>query len=342
MPAQLFRRVVTLIVAMIGLGVLSAPAAAQFGPSGPMRVGFILPQPPSADAPDWQKEFYNQLQHGAIWGQEISQFNAELMGLDFDVLYENASGTAAVTAAADRLLAQGVYAVIGGTTVNEALALSQWGQAHGVPYFNIAVQSDLLRNDMCASTTFHIEASAAMYLDALAGWYVRDGFRSWYVIRDGNDEGQRLYNRLDWAINNRHFGVQEVGNAVLSPDMDAAAIMAAYNSSHADLLVLLVDPAEQIKLYGDLEAAGFRGEVAGYPYPAAQTRAFYAALGEVAPDIDIYRAELWEPTLDTSGAIEFNAAFSNRWDGEPMDGPASAAFHAIKISGRCRYVRRFD
>ncbi len=224
-----------------------------------------------------------------------------------------------------------MFGVIGGTTVEEAVALSQWAAEHGIPYINNAVQSDVLRNDMCAATTFDVEASAGMYIDALAGWYVRDGFRSWYIVHDGTDEGERLYDRMQWALNNRHFGVAEVGNITLTDNTDTASIINGYNRSRADLIVLLVSPAEQVRLYAELNDAGFTDEVAGYPYAATQTRGFYRTLGEVAPNIDLFRAELWEPTLDTSGAIEFNLAYSNRWDGETMDGPAWAAFHAIKV-----------
>lgn len=331
MSARIFRRFATLAATMLGLALVIGPATAQFGPGGPMRVGFILPPEPAADAPAWKKAFVDQITHGAIYSTEIMTFNADLLELDFDVLYEAAEGPDGVVAAADRLLEQGVFGIIGGTTVEEALALSQWSAEHGIPYINNAVQSDLLRNDMCAATTFDVEASAGMYIDALAGWYVRDGFRSWFIVHDGTDEGERLYNRLEWALQNRHFGASEVGNAVVREDTDIAGVLAAYNRSRADLIVLLVSPEEQVRLYGALNDAGFTGEVAGYPFAATQTRIYFRALAEVAPDIDLFRAELWEPTLDTSGAIEFNLAYSNRWDGETMDGPAWSAFHAIKV-----------
>lgn len=129
----------------------------------------------------------------------------------------------------------------------------------------------------------------------------------------------------------RHFAVGEVGAAPLTDEIDGAALAEAVEVTGADLLVLLVSPEEQLRIMGDLQSAGFTGQVATFPHPETQTREFFAALVEVAPDILHYRTVLWEPTLDTSGSIEFNARYRNRFDGETMDGPAFAAYHAVKI-----------
>jgi ABC transporter substrate binding protein (PQQ-dependent alcohol dehydrogenase system) len=290
----------------------------------------ILPEVP-ADAEPWQREVAEQAEHGAIQGFEEHLFNAQLLGIDFDVVFETASGQAGAIAAADRMLEQGVLGIAGGYSVDEAVALGEWAAAKGIPFVNIGVQSDLLRNESCFATTFHVEASAGMYLDALAGWYVRDGRRRWYVVQSEGDEGDLLHERLRWTLQARHFGVSEVGSSVLTRDVGIADILAGFDRANADLLVLLLDPAEQLHLLGQLQAADFAGFVAAYPYPATQTREYFAELLQAAPGIDHYRAVLWEPTLDTSGAIEFNLRYRQRWNGETMDGPAWAAFHAIKI-----------
>jgi hypothetical protein len=118
---------------------------------------------------------------------------------------------------------------------------------------------------------------------------------------------------------------------VLTDDTTVEDVVAGFGRSNADLLVLLVDPAEQLQLLGQLHVADFNGAVASYPHAATQTREYFAELLRTAPSIDHYRALLWEPTLDTSGAIEFNLRYRQRWEGETMDGPAWAAFHAIKV-----------
>ena len=331
MPVRPFRRFSAFALVLCGTVGLLGPATAQYGVDGPVRIGIILPDPPVDTAEPWRLELAAQYQHGAILGEDEQAFNAELLGLDFAVLYERANGPEEVIEAAERLLEQGAFGIAGGYTNDEMLALGQWASERQMPFMNLGVQSDLFRNDACFSTTFHIAASAAMYIDSLAGWYVRDGYRRWYVVRSESDEGERLQERLSWALDERHFGVREVGEAVWTAETDIADLLDDVDRSNADLLVLLLDPAEQIEMMAHLEAAGFSEQVAAYPYPATQTREYFLALREVAPSIDHYRAVLWEPTLDTSGAIEFNLRYRNRWDGETMDGPGWAGFHAVKV-----------
>lgn len=315
---------------VMGASLIASPSTAQFGPDGDVYIGIILPEV-ADDAPAWQRELAEQVEHGAILGEEEHAFNSELLGITFDVFYETGSGPEGAVAAAERLREQGVLGIAGGFTLEEAVALGEWANEAGLPFLNLAVQSDALRNDLCSANTFHIEASAGMYLDSLAGWYIRDGYRDWYVVRSDTEEGASLEARLTWALEERHFGVGLAGEAVYSAGDDVNAIIEDYDDERADLLMLLVDPGEQLEIMAALQAAGFEGQVAAYPYPATQTREYFNELVSVAPDITHYRAVLWEPTLDTSGAIEFNLRHRNRWDGETMDGPAWAGFHAVKV-----------
>ena len=331
MSVRPFPRLSAAVIVLCGAVGLLGPAVAQFGPEGPVRIGIILPEPPDGATAPWEFELASQYEHGAILGEEEISFNAELLGVDFAVLYERATGPEEAVAAAERLLEQGAFGIAGGYTIEEALALGAWAEEQTIPFMNLGVQSDLIRNDMCSATTFHIEASAAMYIDSLAGWYVRDGFRRWYVVSSNTEEGARLQERLTWALEERHFGVREVEQVTLTPETDAADIVSDFDRSGADLLVLLIDPAEQLEMMSALEEAGFQAEVAGYPYPATQTRQYFLELLRVAPSIAHYRAALWEPTLDTSGAIEFNLRHRNRWEGQTMDGPSWSGYHAVKV-----------
>jgi len=317
-------------LATLPVALLAGPASAQLGPDGDIKIGIILPDIPE-DAPAWRQELPEQVLHGAVLGQEEVAFNAELLGIGFEVFFENATGPEAAVAAAERMAEEGVLGVVGGYSLEEALALGDWAEESGIPFINIGSQADALRNDQCGLNTFHVEASAGMYLDSLAGWYIRDGYRRWYVVRSDNAEGDGLQDRLDWSLNNRHFGVDQVGDAVYVEGTTTSDIIAGFEDSGADLLVLLLDAGEQLEVMAGLEEAGFDGQVAGYPHAATQTREYFVALSEVAPSIEHYRAVIWEPTLDTSGSIEFNLRHRNRWDGETMDGPAWAGYHAVKI-----------
>jgi ABC-type branched-subunit amino acid transport system substrate-binding protein len=217
----------------LALAPLAGPAAPQDAPDTGILIGVILPEVP-ADAAPWQREVAEQVEHGAIQGFEEHLFNAQLLGIDFDVVFETASGADSAIAAAEQMLERGILGIAGGYSVDEAVALGEWAEAQGIPFINIGVQSDLLRNESCFATTFHVEASAGMYIDALAGWYVRDGRRRWYVVQSEGDDGDQLHERLRWTLDARHFGVSEVGSSVLTDDVSDGDILAEFDRANAD------------------------------------------------------------------------------------------------------------
>lgn len=319
---------VAIVVALAGPALAQEPAPA----APPMRIGVLLPAVDPATTPALDVAVANAAEHGAILGGEEVQFNAEMLGIGVELLYERATGADDAVAAAQRLVDQGAYGIIGGYDFAQARALGQWAEGVGIPFVNVGATEDSLRNDLCSATTFHVEGSAAMYLDALAGWYVRAGFRRWYIVQEDTDEGQAQYDRLVWAMENRHFGAREVGHQVVAEGAGVTdAIGRAVSRANADLVILLLDGADQLQALTTMDAAGVRTEVAGFPYPDTQTRAFYAAYRAAAPVLGAgYRASSWEWTIDAYGAREYNARYVERWN-EPMDAMAWATFHAVKI-----------
>ena len=81
MPATLPAKALRLaLVGTMAALFAATPTSAQFGPDGDVRIGIILPEIPE-DAPAWQRELAEQVEHGAILGQEEVAFNAELLGI---------------------------------------------------------------------------------------------------------------------------------------------------------------------------------------------------------------------------------------------------------------------
>jgi ABC-type branched-subunit amino acid transport system substrate-binding protein len=330
----MFRRVRGALALLFATAVLAGPATPQGALEGSLRIGFILPAVPEDATEEWQRAVAVGAEHGAILGIEEQTFNAQLFDIDFDVAFATAAGPVDVVAAAERLFQEeGIYAVIGGYSTPEAIALGTWAEQRNIPFVNVGAQADVLRNDLCLPMTFHVQPSAAMYLDALAGWYVRAGFRRWYIVQSADTEGAALHERLSWALDNRHFGANEVGTTVLDDTTDTGAeLRSAIERSRADLLVLLVDAGEQLRVMSDLDAAGLTLEVAGYPFPETESRDYLVASREAAPNLGTdHRASAWEATIDAYGAREYNARHRLRWDSEPQDAAAWAAFHAVKI-----------
>ena len=318
------------ILAMIMLA--AGPATTQGNLDGGVHIGVIVPNTPNILGEEIAAAISRSAAQGAILAQEEYQIHAEMFSIEMSVLTEKASGDD-VIAAAERLVDEyGVFGLIGGFTFDEARQLGIWAEARGVPFLNVAASNDSLRNELCSATTFHVAPSAAMYLDALSGWYVRAGFRRWYVIQEDSIEGQAQYERMDWSITERHFGVREVGREVLAKgEKIDSGLVRDIERSRADLILLMLDTDHQLAVLGELDAAGVQTTVTGFPHSETQTRTFFEASRQVAPNLGTgHRAADWEATLDAYGAREYNARYLLRWE-EPMDPAAWATYHAVRI-----------
>jgi len=299
------------------------------------RIGMVLPTTTGATpvrAATYQVAA-DAARAGAVMAEEELGFNAELLGQRLEVRIATAPDTESALRAAERMTAiEEVYAFAGGYGDETALALSGLARDRQIPFLNIGSASGALRGPACDRYTFHVEASAAMYLDALTDWYVRAEFRRWFYVYPDTDAGRALYDRALVALTERHFGAEEVGSAAVAPDsLDFTGAIGAIGASEADVVLLLVDPVAQLSFLGEYENAGGGADVTGFPDPTTQTRTFLAASRNGAPTVGSgYRASLWEAKIDAYGAREINQRFLERW-GMPMDGPGWAAYQAVKM-----------
>lgn len=306
--------------------LLLVPAFAQEG--GTLRLGIIVPE--EAEGP--AGELARDARQGAEFAAEEFEFNAMLTDLELLVeIIEAGSPDAAVDAAAELAASEtGLDGLAGSFDHATALALSQWAEEQEIPYINLGAPADSLRGAECASFTFHLAPSAAMYIDAIGGFYIRANFRDWLVVTgDGSEDAAQL-ERLRWMMANRHFGA-DIGKTVTFDAADPAAAAAEAAASQADLVLLLLPAEDQLSFLGAYADAGGAAEVTGFPWPETQTRAFYLAAWDEAPDTGAgRRVAAWSATLELYGARELNARYLARWS-EPMQFGAWAAYQAVKI-----------
>lgn len=309
--------------------VLLPLGTAQGLPTQPLRVGVVLTPTtgdPIADA------VATSAASGAVMADEEFAFNAEMLDVDFGVLTREATGAEAAVAAAQELVNEGAFIVAGGFSLEEAAALATWSAEAGVPYLNIGSSADVLRQEQCEPTTFHIAPSAAMYLDSLAGWYVRSGYREWFFVHGNDPESTAQLQRIQRGLRERHFGARTAGDVALEAGGDPAAAVEQVRRSGANLVVLLVPAQEQLRMLTALEQADLDVVVTGFPYPETQTRNFYDASRDAAPKLGAgHRASAWEATLDAYGARELNARYRLRFEDRPMETPAWAVYQAVKL-----------
>lgn len=301
----------------------------------PMRVGVILPESTGGEttAGVLLDAVVEAAVKGTTMATEETAFNASMLGMDFDSIIVHVEDAAAAAEAAARLVAEeNVYAIIGGIGDGFAVALSQAAVDNGVLFFNIGTPDDYLRREVNHPNTFHIEASSAMYLDALAGWFVRAPHRRWFIVYEDSPAGEALYRRLQVSLTERHFGAREVGRAaVAAGQSDYRSVMNSIRRSNPDVVVMLLNAVDQLAFVEQYAAAGMNVRITGFPAPETQTRTYFRLLAERAGGVDAgYRTLLWEPSLEQYGARELNARYMSRW-GEPMDSAAWAAYASIKI-----------
>jgi ABC-type branched-subunit amino acid transport system substrate-binding protein len=323
------------LMALLTVSVLLGWAPAQGTLGGPLRIGLILP----ADAGEELQEgeapatAAQAARLGATFAREELSHNAALLGIEVDVLIATADGEEATLAEARRLVDdEGAFALAGGFGLESALALGDFADERQVPFLNIGAISDRLRGEECGAYTFHVVPSEAMFIDALTGWFIRAGFRRWAFVHDDSERGKALYDRARWALGERHFGGREVSRAALPEGgVDWESVTGRLRRGRPDVVLALLDPQRQLEFMRASSEQGEQWEVAGLPFPDAQTRSFYAAWAAAAPgDPDLYRGSAWEATLDAYGAREFNERFRERW-GTPMDASAWSAYQAVKI-----------
>lgn len=319
------------VAALALVAVLAWPSSAHAQLDLEIVIGVVAPDRPAGDALDAAVDEAVRQGHEMV-ADEFGR-NASMLGIEFRVPIEGAADAAAAVAAADRLVdEEGAYAIVGGWGGLEvARALSDWSAERGIPFVNAGESADVLRNDLCRPTTFHLEPSDAMYLDAMAGWYVRSGFRRWFVLRSDDERGEDLLARTRWTLSERHFGARIVGDRATSDVAGAGEVARRLNRTNADLLVLLMPADEQLAWLGALEAEGVDVVVAAHPDLEAQSRAFMFASREAAPGLGTNaRILAFEATLDAYGAREINARYLARF-GDAMEPPAWATYQAVKI-----------
>lgn len=320
---------------LLALGAASLGGLALGQQKDRLRIGVVIPTKSSSTpvrlfGPEIAGDAARM---GAVMGGEEVGGNAGLMGKQVDVLINSAPNGEAALRAAQRLVAsEEVFALVGGFGNDQAAALSKVAAERKILFYNIGNPSDSFRGEACNKYTFHVEASAAMYLDALIGWFVRAGFRRWFFVYPNSADGQALYKRMNSGISQRHWGAQEAGKTLVGADKpEYKGAIEAIRKAKPQVVMALLEPFEQLNFLTQYDAAGLNIPITGFPYPVAQTRDFYIATKASAPKLGTWhRASTWEARLDAYGARELNSRFMQRW-GTPMDASAWAAYETIKM-----------
>ncbi len=283
------------------------------------RVGFVVPgSGPLAEAGV-----------AAAWGAELGAAEAvrlaELFDRRFELVTARATGPEEVERATQRLVKEDrVYAIVGGLDDATCLLLSQLAERQGFLFFNVGCRDDALRNERCRRTTFHVEASTAMYVDALAQWLVGSaGLRRWYFVSPASEAGAAVYHRAQHAL--RKQGGEEIGNVAVPPQTE----------EHAELFERLVEARPDVVFLGLAEKAQAaflrRYHRLGSPFELA---------GPFVSAVQLWNAPaeeragiwptLWHHELFRFGAGQLGDRFTKLSE-RPLDSRGWASWMAVKI-----------
>ena len=297
-----------------------------------LRIGVILPIPTGARTYD--AGIYNLIgdaaRQGALMAESMASRSQASGELDVTLLLSSSPSAAAAERAAAAMVAlDEVDAIIGGVGSGQAEVIAGIAAGAGLPFINIGDPAIELR-EQCFPTTFHIQASAVTYLQAMVDLYgVQDGPTNWFVVHEDDSESQLMVAALERFIG--EAGDQLVGSRVVEKYRPVYHdILTEAEELGAHTLIVLLDPPDQLALIGQAEDAGYDLDMAPFPDPLTQTREFLAASKKYGAGMEVPRLQLWDPTLESGRAAEINEQFVGQW-GLPFDAPAWAAFEAVTV-----------
>jgi branched-chain amino acid transport system substrate-binding protein len=255
----------------------------------------------------------------------------EAQGTKLEVLLSTSPTVDAAVRAGERLVETGeICALIGGIGEGQAEALAAIASQAQVPFFNVGETSDAFRRDGASRYVFHVEASDAMYLDAMGQLAAEQGLTRWAIISDTGDRGTALAARAERAA--AKSGCEIAGTVMVPPALPVYfAEIEDLMAVEADVIFVLAEYQDQFPLMVQMEELGVTTPVLSFPHTITQTRDFIAASRSRLPILNPrHRVALWDTTNTAPGAEDFNLQVRARY-AEPADPTAWAAFHAIKI-----------
>jgi len=272
----------------------------------------------------------NGARMGALLADRELARRAADEGTRLDVLLSGSPSVDAAVRAGERLVETGnISALIGGVGEGQAEALAEIATAAKIPFFNIGETSDAFRRNS-SRYVFHIEASDAMYLDALGELAASLGYRRWAVVSEESDRGAEMAARIEQSAQKSDSTI--TGMVTVRPAQgvyfDEVEQLAAID---ADVVLVLVNFRDIFALMVRMEEDGITTPVLTFPDTIMQTRDFVATARYQLPTLSPrQRVALWETTNPDPEAERFNLGVRAEW-AEPADPTAWAAYAATRI-----------
>lgn len=297
---------------------------------GPIRVGHVAP----AGGP--MGAMGRAARRGARLGAQDAGRAARLLDRSFELLEETGDTPDEAVRGAERLVDRGASAVVGGIGDEACSALMEAADRLGVPFLNVGSDADRFRGEACSVSTFHVQASETMYVDATVHWLVRrarQGLVSfigqrqelwrWHVLYEGTPQGRRLHERARATL--ERAGGELLDSTEIDPERgDPAGALREALAGDPWFVLGIVKGEGLARL---LEAHRDAGSGADLALPFADTLRY----GDGAPP-EAFWPSLWHSGLFRYGARELNNRYREAFD-RPMGPQGWANWTAVKLLG---------
>ncbi len=302
------RSVLTLIVALAG-SPLVALAAERSLPLGYLELEDDPRYDPRRTAARFPAQPWGRPFDGARVALEESDFAGAAANLKYELRRAAAPDTDALVAALQRLHGAGVRFFLLDAPGDAVAELARRTRGRDLVLFNLTALDDGLRQERCQPHLFHVAASHAMLMDALAQFLVARKWRQALVLLGPDAEDAALHAAFQRAA--KRFGVAVVDTRpfVLGRDPRARA------QNNVALLTAGIDYDVVVVVDADGE---FARDV---PYQVQKPRPVVGAAGLV-PD-------WWHWAWERHGAPQLNSRFT-RLARRPMTGYDWSAWMAVK------------
>jgi branched-chain amino acid transport system substrate-binding protein len=300
-----------------------------------LRVGIITPTR-SGEGPV-RASIHDFTGDGARMGAALADSrigqSAAAAGFRYEPRYANAPSVEAARRAAERLVRTGeVSALVGGIGEGQAEVIAAVADRYGIPFLNVGDADDSLRARYCGRGIFHLEPSAAMYLDAMVAHQAALAPRNWFIVHERSAVGEARLARAREAIARFDPRGAEAGALAVAREQPLYLTeLERIASSAADAILLLIEARDQIAFQMQQDDRMLPLPVIAFPEVLGQTRDFLAASRHLAPESSPrVRYAAWDTALAAPDADALNAAFIARW-GTQMDPTAWTTYQAIAM-----------
>lgn len=296
----------------------------------PIRIGHVVPTEGPLAA------MGQEARRGARLGARDAGRAAKLLDRSFELLEETGATPEEAVRGAERLVEQGASAVVGGIGDESCAALMDAAERLGVPFLNVGSDADRFRGEACSASTFHVQASETMYVDATVQWLVRRSrqglvnfigqrqeYWRWHVLYEGTPQGRRLMQRARATLG--RVGGELLGSTEIDPSGGSPAEALREARARKPWFVLGIVKGDRLLRLLDAHRAS--GKAVDLALPFADHLRYREGARPAA-----FWPSLWHSGLFRFGARELNNRYRQAFD-QPMGPQGWASWTAVKLLG---------